>query len=122
MEQMTAGKLDSMCWREHLDMSPPRSNIYFWSDASQKGAEFGPFNIRLFKYLRIRVRAVRNRVRINFVLTGRCLPFGTSYRRFKGLARVTGGQVYHFENPDDMHSVLLGTDEIVEFNVDPDED
>jgi hypothetical protein len=103
-----------------LDLSPRNSNIYFWSDASQKGNEFGPFNVRIFRYLRLRVRAIRSRVRINFVMTGRCLPFGSTYRTFKSLARVTGGSVYHFENPEDMRSLLLGTDEIIVFNTEPD--
>ena len=106
---------------EALKISPRGSNIYFWSDASQKATEFGPFNIRIFKFLRIRVQAVRSRVRINFVMTGRCLPFGDTYKTFKTLARVTGGSVYHFENPEDMKSLLLGTDEIIAFNTDVDE-
>lgn len=104
-----------------LEMSPRGSNIYLWSDASQKGNEFGPINIRIFTYLRIRVRAIRSRVRINFVMTGRCLPFGNSYKTFNSLARATGGSVYHFENPEDMRSMLLGTDEIIAFNTDLDE-
>jgi hypothetical protein len=73
-----------------VDLVVSGSKIYFWSDAAQKRNGFFPlfpkfyfrWYLALFKHTRVR-----------FILTGNCLPFGSSYRGFNTIARIMGGSV-----------------------------
>jgi hypothetical protein len=73
-----------------VDLTAFRSQIYFWSDAAQKRTGFFPLFPKF--YLRWST-CLRNHTRVRFILTGNCLPFGTSYRGFNTIARIAGGSV-----------------------------
>jgi hypothetical protein len=73
-----------------VDLTERDSKIYFWSDAAQRRLGRWPLVPRFyFRWY----SAIFKHTRVQFVLTGNCLPSGTSYRGFNTVARIIGGSV-----------------------------
>ena len=77
-----------------IDEAVLDSNIFFWSDASHRATR----NRFLFPFSKVwrRIKScLTKHTHIDFVLTGHCLPFGTSYDEGFGLfAAAIGASIY----------------------------
>lgn len=92
-----------------IEEAARKSTIYFWSDAWQRG------RIRFIGFLTrplLRIRAALfKRTRFRLVLTGRCIPIGTSYDGFKQFASAVGGKVYETD-PDKVGDIVFDDENI----------